>query len=448
MADFKIRVGSINGDIATVIETGVAGETLGIGDLCYLSTDGKWYKSSSLSSITCSTELRMSIEVLGVNNEGKFLLYGEIFLEGYSLPVGVKYYVGASLGTITDTPKATSNSYQRYIGTSKTTESIVFNPDATYISTNGDEIDGIRLASSSGGGFPTSPFTAVLSGGKTFGTIVNGTEVPAFDDADGFLSFAAQEIIKAYIQTNSSISTSGFSTAAVEVGTTYAPTMTVSFNTGQIRNGDGSVAGPVSGDLASVNIASPSNGSAYSDNSPTGNSSSGLLVGHVMTLANNVWTTSATNAVGTTTYTDNVGGTDPVTSIEDAKADTTPGNKTNTKSGRHYYRVYKGAAGSSPTSSGDIRNLTEKGFMGSSNTVSFSIAVGATDQEVSFYCIRGKSITVIDTGNLSNPIGDSFVRTDVDVDDANGDNTLGQKNTISLGGGGLGNPTNFDVTIY
>jgi len=144
MGVFTITINSPSGVIPAQTEQGYAGELLLKGELCYLGTDQKWYKTSSTTISKCSTEIRIALENIAMDNLGTLLHYGDLLLEGAPLISGDKYYVGDTLGTITNTPPL-ATSYQRYIGTAKNTGLLLFNPDSTYIKGNGLEIDGITI---------------------------------------------------------------------------------------------------------------------------------------------------------------------------------------------------------------------------------------------------------------------------------------------------------------
>jgi len=113
MAEFTLIIQSINGEVTNVTESGIAGEALTSGQLVYLHTDGKWYKATSINVNKCSTELRLTTESKSTNELINLLLYGELIVSG-PLTTGSKYYVGETLGTVTDTPSINDNHYQTH----------------------------------------------------------------------------------------------------------------------------------------------------------------------------------------------------------------------------------------------------------------------------------------------------------------------------------------------
>lgn len=236
---------------------------------------------------------------------------------------------------------------------------------------------------------------------------------------------------------------SGFNTSSVEVGASYAPNVTITFDLGTILNGDGSVAGDLVGDLQTLNISSPSNSNAYVDNIISNNSSSGTLANHIMTLGTNSFVISGTNSIGTTTYIDNKGGTGIITSIENAKSDTIPNNLTVNKSAFYYRYNYLGARGTSPTESTAIRALS-KSFLNSSNNGSFSINIPGNTSEYTLYTIAGKNVSIIDASTFSElaPSGVAQI-----VEDANSSGVNYESFTVDMGLTGFPQDTTFNITI-
>ncbi len=87
-------------------------------------------------------------------------------------------------------------------------------------------------------------------------------------------------------------------------------------------------------------------------------------------------------------------------------------------------------------------------FLSTSNTGNFNVLIPTATQEFTFYCPAGKTINVIDLGNLNNDITSSFVTSAITVNDAEAIPTNYEKqHTIFLGLGGFLSDTNFQITI-
>ena len=130
MGTFRINITEQEGTDLSLSTTGTAGEALVAGDLCYLNTDGKFWKSNANSYATCSTELRIAKTNLAADEEGSFISQGTVTTSG--LTIGVRYYVANLAGQIT-TVELNSPNLVRYIGTASTTTELEFNPmDVNY----------------------------------------------------------------------------------------------------------------------------------------------------------------------------------------------------------------------------------------------------------------------------------------------------------------------------
>lgn len=166
------------------IEMITGGENLLIGDLAYLSNDGKYYKADNSNETTSSTELRIALENISINTEGNSLIRGEFTTSG--LTAGDKYYVGTN-GDYTNVLPTIDGSIIRYIGTALSTTKLEFNPDQTYFEigeetivqdtyvTGGTYNAGTAVFTNNTGG--TFSVTGFSTGGGTFsgGTVTGPT---------------------------------------------------------------------------------------------------------------------------------------------------------------------------------------------------------------------------------------------------------------------------------
>lgn len=143
MANFNIN---INADVTD--SNNILGETVAIGDLVYLSTDSKWYKSTALLLSKSTTELRITLEAGVLNDSISMLVYGYHTFTSIVLAVGIKYYVSTISGGITTNLYTGTNNTIRYIGTAYDSNTLLFNPDQTYIHDNGRKINNVSINTS------------------------------------------------------------------------------------------------------------------------------------------------------------------------------------------------------------------------------------------------------------------------------------------------------------
>ena len=171
----------------------------------------------------------------------------------------------------------------------------------------------------------------------------------------------------------------------------------MSYDIGTINNGDGSVAGVVTGDALTFNLANP-NAVNYTNNSVVSNSDSTITAIYAMILGSNVWTFSGTNSVGATTYTNNKGVVEVVSSIEAAKADVVPTSKTLSKAG--YYPLFYGMSASDTTSVGTGLYLNGDLTKNVASTGNRNISLTGTNEYVYFsYPSSSGALSSIIDGN-------------------------------------------------
>jgi len=119
----------LNNKALTRIET--AGESLVDGNLCYLKSDGKYWKADASVDTTCKQDLLMANATISADATGKFVEFGE--WTSSSLTAGSIYYVSETGGAITTTAPTTSTSIVRIVGTAISTTVLKFKPDVSYV---------------------------------------------------------------------------------------------------------------------------------------------------------------------------------------------------------------------------------------------------------------------------------------------------------------------------
>jgi hypothetical protein len=109
-----------------------AGENLTSGNICYLKSDGKYWKANANSSTTSKGRIVIVTENINTSSTGQCVIYGDYTTSG--LTTGAEYFISDSTaGEITDTAPTTSTSIVRIIGYAKSTTTLFFDPSKTYI---------------------------------------------------------------------------------------------------------------------------------------------------------------------------------------------------------------------------------------------------------------------------------------------------------------------------
>ena len=112
---------------------GTAGENLVIGDICYLKSDGKFWKADSDAEATTKGMIAMSTGTINTDATGTFLLYGFIRDDTWAWTVGAKLFINPTPGNATATQPSTTGQQIRIIGYAYSSTIIFFNPDNVYI---------------------------------------------------------------------------------------------------------------------------------------------------------------------------------------------------------------------------------------------------------------------------------------------------------------------------
>jgi hypothetical protein len=255
--------------------------------------------------------------------------------------------------------------------------------------------------------------------------------------------------ILASILTSKYVTLSGVTTQTLEVGATISPLLTAAFNQGSIKNGDGTTAGSLVGAATSYQFRDPSNITiSHLDDNPIDNSQDAQVLSYILsTRGTFYWRVVTNHGQGSTDYYDNKDKDTLDTNLSASEAAATASDNSNTVTTRYVRFHYLGDQNTSPTTSSGVRALTDKAFLSASDEGSLNVTIPSGTQEFTFYCIEGKSIQVIDEGNLNNDITASFNRSSISVNDLNSQAVSYEKNTIYLGLGGFPDDTTFQITI-
>ena len=110
-------------------ETATAGENLVAGNLCYLKSDGKYWKADVSASGTSTTKLLIANATISADATGEFIAMGNFNTTG--LTAGSNYFVGTA-GAITTATPTTQDYVIRPIGTALSTTVLEFNPSVSW----------------------------------------------------------------------------------------------------------------------------------------------------------------------------------------------------------------------------------------------------------------------------------------------------------------------------
>ena len=113
----------------TIKVNATAGENLVAGNLCYLKSDGKYWKADVSSTTTGTAKLLMANATINADAVGQFVAYGTFTTTG--LTAGSVYYMSTG-GGISTTPPSTQDYVIRPIGTASSTTNLEFDPSVSW----------------------------------------------------------------------------------------------------------------------------------------------------------------------------------------------------------------------------------------------------------------------------------------------------------------------------
>jgi hypothetical protein len=265
-----------------------------------------------------------------------------------------------------------------------------------------------------------------------------GTHSAIFNDAH----FAE---ILAYRQTNRYVTLSGVSSQTIEVGTSLSPSLSASFNQGEIRNGDGSVAGTLVGSAQSYVFRDPSDTTIPQGGGDATNQRA--APSYKLGFGTYTWDVTVSYAAGTTLYYDNLSvgqpGATPDTNLSSQTGSGSTSDNSSTVTTRFRYFRYTGNQGTFPTSSSSIRSLTSA-FLNGSNEASFNFTVNSGTQAFCVITKSGKTVTAFDP-NTNDTL--TATTTSVTVNDNGGDAQIYEAHEFYLGFTGFPDTTTFQITI-
>ena len=113
--------------------TGVAGENVVIGDICYLKSDGKFWQMDSNVEAEVKGMCVMATSTINAAASGVFLIRGLIRDDTWTWTVGASLWAPETDGNPTETQPSDSGDFVRLIGWAKAADYIWFDPDKTYV---------------------------------------------------------------------------------------------------------------------------------------------------------------------------------------------------------------------------------------------------------------------------------------------------------------------------
>lgn len=254
---------------------------------------------------------------------------------------------------------------------------------------------------------------------QTMGGILSGTTVgeltgKTFSTLFDMLLFPT---IQPSITVNKSATLTPSLITPVEVGSTLSPTLTANFNTGTIKNGGSNTTVNLVGNANSYIFRLPNTSSDGIYNVGS-NSQLHTFSNYIATFGNNTWSVTISHDVGLIPYYDSKGVESHIFDANRVAANITA-NSTTVVAVRYAWWG-SGASGSYPTTSSNVRALTSKTFLSTSNTGTFTITIPSGSEQVYFFVPSGKNVIVRYVESSNADVTGAFSTSPISVNDANG----------------------------
>lgn len=111
--------------------TFTAGENLVAGNICYLKSDGKFWKAKGDAEATTKGRLLIALASISANATGLFLIRG--YYTDSGLTAGGTYFISTSTAGAKATTAPSSGNFARVVGWAMSTTSFYFDPSKDYI---------------------------------------------------------------------------------------------------------------------------------------------------------------------------------------------------------------------------------------------------------------------------------------------------------------------------
>lgn len=137
MANLIITVESVLApELPARLPIGIAGESLIRGQLVYLKSDGRWWKTTATTAEESGnglgpTNIRIAMSDCSINQSVILLDPGQRYTVGATLTLGTLYVLSATSGLICPNTDLVTTNYFTPLGYPYNSLKLNFNPDAT-----------------------------------------------------------------------------------------------------------------------------------------------------------------------------------------------------------------------------------------------------------------------------------------------------------------------------
>jgi hypothetical protein len=279
-------------------------------------------------------------------------------------------------------------------------------------------------------------------GGLPAGTTAGDLRGQTYEQIITSILFAT---VLAYISTPNSATLGGINASTMEVGYSYtSPLCTASYNRGTINNGDGTAGPYLTANPSEYTFKLPS-GTIDASIPNTGYSQTHTYTAYNIVFGSNEWSVTVAYYAGSGAYYDNKG--NPGTNLNLDRVASTVSANSSVITGRRYVWYGYGIQSSAPINSAGVRALTNKQFLGATNTITFDISIPAGTQEAYFYTYAGKTVKVELVESSYADITGDFTTGAITVNDAGGTPQSYESWVHFIGLSGYASDVTYRVTV-
>jgi hypothetical protein len=115
-----------------ILDSGTVGESVAFGNLLYLKSDGKWWKSDADAAATMPG-LRMALQAKNADEACLLLAFGKARNDAWSWTIGGILYASTDAGALTQTAPSGSGDQVQAVGVAYHADKMIFCPSLVLV---------------------------------------------------------------------------------------------------------------------------------------------------------------------------------------------------------------------------------------------------------------------------------------------------------------------------
>jgi hypothetical protein len=116
----------------SIFDSATVGESVTFGNLLYLKSDGKWWKTDA-DAVATMPGLRMALEAKSADQTCKMLVMGRVRNDAWDWTVGGLIFASTDAGALTQTAPSGTTDIVQAVGIAYHADKMIFQPNFTFI---------------------------------------------------------------------------------------------------------------------------------------------------------------------------------------------------------------------------------------------------------------------------------------------------------------------------